>query len=102
MIYYVHGKDTIVGRRYLRSQDSVGVAAIEKIPRSFAERARIILMSAEGNDLTDIVEKLGVTRQTVHKWRKRFIQDGVAGLSDLLDLAAPLNLARKRLRKSCV
>src|SRR5256885_15683890 len=37
--------------------------------RSLAERARIILLSAEGLSAAAIAERLGMVRLTVYKWR---------------------------------
>jgi hypothetical protein len=44
------------------------------------ERARIILLCAEGKQNCEIAELLGTTRRTVGLWRHRFIQRGIAGL----------------------
>src|SRR6266478_18580 len=51
--------------------------------RSHAERARIILLSAEGLSAEAISEQLGVVRLAVYKWRSRYRSDGVDGLKDL-------------------
>lgn len=45
-------------------------------------RAKIVLACAEGESGTAIAERLGVTAQTVSKWRKRFRQYGINGLQD--------------------
>lgn len=45
-------------------------------------RARIILLAAEGLTNEEIAHRLGVPRQLVTKWRKRFAEDGLAGLVD--------------------
>jgi transposase len=44
------------------------------------ERARIILLCAEDKQNRQIAELLGTTRRTVGLWRRRFIQNGVAGI----------------------
>lgn len=51
--------------------------------RNWAERARIILLSAEGQSAGEIGEKLGLARPTVYKWRQRYRESDVAGLKDL-------------------
>ena len=44
------------------------------------ERARIILLAAEGKQNREIAELLGTTRRTVGLWRRRFVQSGIAGI----------------------
>lgn len=46
-------------------------------------RSKIILACADGLGTGEVAAQLGVAQQTVSKWRKRFAQDRVAGLSDL-------------------
>jgi len=46
-------------------------------------RSQIILACADGLGTGEVATQLGVAQQTVSKWRKRFAQDRVAGLSDL-------------------
>lgn len=50
--------------------------------KSLVERARILLLSAEGQSADTIGSKLDVTAPTVYKWRRRYREDGIAGLSD--------------------
>ena len=45
-------------------------------------RARIVLAAADGLDNVEIAERVGVDVNTVSKWRKRFFEEGVEGLSD--------------------
>lgn len=47
-----------------------------------ARRARIVLACAAGMDNKSVARKLKVTPGTVGKWRSRFIQDRLDGLSD--------------------
>src|ERR1700683_1825318 len=48
-----------------------------------AERARIVLACAEpGSGVARVAAELGSTRTTVRKWRRRFAEDGPAGLAD--------------------
>jgi transposase len=44
------------------------------------ERARIILMAAEGRENKDIAAGLGVARATVGRWRNRFAERGIPGI----------------------
>jgi transposase-like protein/transposase len=48
-----------------------------------AERARIVLACADpGSGVARVAAQLGSTRMTVRKWRRRFTEDGLAGLAD--------------------
>ena len=52
------------------------------LPHSLVRRAKIVVMSADGLDNQGIAEKLGLSRDTVGKWRNRFLRQGLAGLYD--------------------
>lgn len=56
-------------------------------------RARMILLSSQGLTNHAVGEKLGVTGQTVGKWRQRFIDFGVPGLTDAPRPKEPLRLS---------
>ena len=45
-------------------------------------RCRVILALADGESSNAIAERLGTTSTTVSKWRRRFVDHGIAGLSD--------------------
>src|SRR6266516_2770009 len=47
-----------------------------------AERARIVLLSAEGLTGPQIAQRVGCTEPTVIKWRRQYAGDGLAGLED--------------------
>lgn len=46
------------------------------------ERARIVLACLQGKEIQQIAREIGVSIPTVSKWRRRFAQDGVSGLSN--------------------
>jgi transposase len=48
-----------------------------------AQRARIVLLAAEGVSNTEIARRVGVSRPTVIGWRVRYTAGGVAALDDL-------------------
>ena len=52
------------------------------IRAGLAQRARILLLAADGVSNTEIAERVGVARQTVISWRDRYLTSGVAGLDD--------------------
>jgi winged helix-turn helix protein len=45
-------------------------------------RARIVLAAADGEQNIKIAGRLGVAVNTVSKWRKRFVEEGLSGLGD--------------------
>ena len=45
-------------------------------------RARIVLAAADGEQNIRIAGRLGVAVNTVSKWRKRFVEEGLSGLGD--------------------
>ena len=47
-----------------------------------ARRARIVLLAGEGLGNSEVAERIGCDPATVTKWRKRFIEQGLVGLSD--------------------
>jgi transposase len=50
---------------------------------SLAQRARIVLMSAEGLTNTEIARRTGTARPTVINWRNRYTSGGINALGDL-------------------
>jgi transposase/transcriptional regulator with XRE-family HTH domain len=50
--------------------------------QSLALRSRIVLACAEGLSGKDVASRLGVTQATVGKWRRRFVEHRLEGLSD--------------------
>jgi transposase len=50
--------------------------------KRYADRARVILRSAQGENRGIIAESMHITPGIVSKWRKRFIEQGIDGLFD--------------------
>ena len=50
------------------------------VPAAAAQRARIVLLAADGVANYVIAERVGVTRPTVNLWRARYVEHGLAGL----------------------
>jgi transposase len=46
-------------------------------------RAKIVLYAARGLRNDEIAQRLDTPRQVVSKWRKRFFEQGMAGLEEL-------------------
>lgn len=53
-----------------------------KSAQALAQRSRIVLEAAAGNSNTTVARKLGLTKQTVGKWRQRFVERRLDGLLD--------------------
>lgn len=64
-------------------------AALEALARRYTSpyrdviRAKIVLYAAQGLGNDEIAMRLDMPRQVVSKWRKRFFEQGVAGLEEL-------------------
>jgi transposase len=50
--------------------------------QALALRARIVLLAAEGHTNTEIAARLGIARNTAAKWRARFAEHRLDGLTD--------------------
>ena len=53
-----------------------------KLEKRYSDRSMIILYSAEGKTLEQIIELTGKSRPVVNKWRQRFRELGLEGLKD--------------------
>ena len=50
--------------------------------QALAMRSRIVLLAAEGRNNTEIARELGIHRNVAGKWRARFVEHGLDGLTD--------------------
>jgi transposase len=50
--------------------------------QALALRCRIVLACAEGGHSNEVAERVGVSRATVGKWRRRFLEQRLEGLHD--------------------
>ena len=69
----------------LREGDRVELERLTRaatVMASTAQRARIVLLAADGASNTSIADKVGVTRPTVIAWRNRYQDKGIEGLTD--------------------
>jgi transposase len=53
-----------------------------KAARALSDRCRIVLLCAEGKQNKAISEELGISENTVGKWRRRFLLERIDGLYD--------------------
>ncbi len=66
------------------------------VPAGVAQRARIVLLAAEGVANYEIAERVGVTRPTVNLWRNRYAASGLAGLDGVRPPGRPRTVDRAR------
>src|SRR5436190_23770405 len=60
----------------------MSLASRRKTAQALALRARIVLACAQGGQNKVVAAELGLDRQTVGKWRGRFVEHRVDGLHD--------------------
>ena len=73
------------------------LAARRSTAQALALRARIVLACAEGGENKAIAEEMGLDRQTVGKWRRRFLDRRVDGLHDDPRPGAPRTIEDTRI-----
>jgi len=67
------------------------------LPAGLVRRAKIILLSAEGNTNVEIAQQLETSKNTVSLWRRRFLAQGIAGLYDELRPGRPRPISDERI-----
>ncbi len=70
-----------------------------KTAQGLALRARMILASSEGQSDVAIASRLGMTRETVGKWRRRFLKNRCEGLLDEPRPGAPRRISDEDLER---
>ena len=56
------------------------VVRSRKLPARLMERSRIVLLAAAGKQNKEIAVELSMTPEKAARWRKRYLQQGLAGL----------------------
>jgi putative transposase len=72
------------------------LANSRSLPAGLVTRARIILLSAAGKTNQQIARQLRLSNATVGKWRRRFLEQDVAGLHDELRPGRPRPISDER------
>lgn len=72
------------------------LAARPTASQSAAQRARIILASADGQSAAHVTNNLSVSPASVYKWRRRFSKDRLASLTDAARPGAPRRITDKQ------
>ena len=62
-------------------------------------RAKVVLFAAEGLSNEVIASRVGLPRQIVSKWRKRFFEDRLRGLEELPRGGRPAGFSPRRRRR---
>lgn len=65
------------------------LAASRSLPHALVARAQLVLWAARGESNSAIAERLGWSMATVGKWRRRFVEQRIAGLHDELRPGRP-------------
>lgn len=69
------------------------------LEQSLAQRARILLLLNDGVTPIAICGQLLITTPTVFKWRKRYLEAGIEGLSDLPRSGQALKLGAEKVKE---
>jgi len=69
-----------------------------KTAQSLALRARIILACGAGETVEEIATSIGTSTKAVYKWRNRFKESGLNGLSDLPRSGQPKKLTEQKIK----
>ncbi len=70
-----------------------------KVARSLAQRAEIILLSAQGLPVAEVCQRLQLSRPTVYKWVSRFLKYGLPGLGDAPRSGQPKKLSESKIKE---
>jgi putative transposase len=66
------------------------------LPHGLVQRAKIVLLAAEGKSNTEIARRLHLSNPTVGIWRQRYLQHGLEGLHEELKPGRPRSIADER------
>jgi transposase len=73
-----------------------------KTAQALAQRSRIILACANGGSHTEVAAELGLARDTVAKWRSRFVVHRLEGLTDQPRPGAPRKITDEQVESVIV
>ena len=78
------------------NEQLISISRSRSLPHAVVNRARIVLMAAEGLPNQAIAEKVNLSPQMVCKWRQRFLQQGLSGLHDELRSGRPRSISDEK------
>jgi transposase len=76
-----------------------GLVRRRRAAKADVQRARVVLLSAEGSSGKDIARRVGLSEPTVVKWRRRFLAHRCLGLSELPKSGAPRRVSDGQLEE---
>ena len=79
-----------------------GLSRRRRTAQGLAQRARIVLLAAQGLENKEIVDRLGVAPNTVSKWRRRFAAHRLEGLYDEPRPGAPRRIGDEAIAATIV
>ena len=62
------------------------------IRAGLAQRARVVLLAADGVGTTEIVRRVGLSKPAVIGWKRRYAAEGIAGLEDRAKPGRPVRI----------
>lgn len=84
----------------LTEEDRVQLTSLSvsrSMPHGLVQRAKIVLLAAQGESNTAIAAKLHLTRPTVGIWRQRYVDHGLQGLNEELKPGRPRTISDERI-----
>ncbi len=78
------------------NEQLISISKSRSLPHALVNRARIVLMAAEGVPNHAIAEKVNLSPQIVCKWRQRYLQQGLSGLHDELRPGRPRSVSDEK------
>src|SRR5271156_1913474 len=66
-----------------------GLVVSRSLPHALVARAQVVLWAAQGQSNSAIAQRLGWSKATLGKWRRRFLERRVSGLHDELRPGRP-------------
>src|ERR671918_1103893 len=73
------------------------LARSRSLPAGLVQRASLVLACADGVPNSAVAKRFGVTKATVGKWRRRFVEQRIAGLHDELRPGKPRSIDDERI-----
>jgi len=72
------------------------IANSRSVPHGLVNRARIVLMAAEGAPNCEIAKRVNLSAQMVCQWRQRYLKQGLSGLHDELRSGRPRSISDEK------